>query len=268
MASILFLLLMGCLKDTATRSYTYKLYRPVYKTSNEVRANIKNAAPKTISSSGKMYLLGSTIFLSEPGVGIHIINNENPKNPINESFITIPGCENMAATGHTLYADCYTDLVVMDISNPKNVVVKKIIPNLFPQRQYVLGFQIDSGHVIADWITKDTTVTEKMDIDQRNGNAYIMDYQSATTNSSGPSKANGVGGSMAQFAIQAAHLYTVSTNQLTVFHHQTAVRVFKNAAGRMGHHNDRHALRTQRFHPLIALVLETNVANRQRLVDN
>jgi hypothetical protein len=214
------ILCTACLKDTAYRTYTYKLYRPVYSTSEEVRNNIKNEAPQPITAAGKMYVLGNYIFLNNLGKGIHIINNTDPANPVNEAYINIPGCEDMAVTGTTLYADCYTDLMVIDISNPQQVKLKTHIPNIFPDRQWVLGYQIDSGRVIADWIIKDTTVKERMELGRFYGGGMVfMDatVQSAAFNtSSGTKAAQGKGGSMARFAIQSQHLYTVTFNKLNV----------------------------------------------------
>ena len=214
------LFISACLKDTAYRTYTYKLYRPVYRTTDEVRANIKNDAPRPITSSGKIYILGNYIFLSEQGKGIHIINNSIPTHPVNEAYINIPGCEDMAATGSTLYADCFTDLMVIDIANPKQIKLKQFVPNLFPDRQFVLGYRTDSGQVIAEWIIKDTTIKEKMEMGRVFNNMVFMDAMSAQNYSasavSGAKAISGKGGSMARFAIQSEHLYTVTTTKLNV----------------------------------------------------
>ena len=209
----------ACLKDTAYRTYTYKLYRPVYKTSDEVRANIKNEAPQPVTAAGKMYILGNYIFLNDQGKGIHIINNANPSNPVNEAYVNIPGCEDMAVTGTTLYADCYTDLMTIDISNPQDVKLKNVIPNIFPDRQYVLGYKIDSGRVISEWIIKYTTVKEKMELGRFYGGPVFMDAMGINNSTASPlaTKATqGKGGSMARFAIQAQHLYTVTLSKLNV----------------------------------------------------
>lgn len=221
-ACCLIVAMSSCLKDTFTRTFKYTIYRPVYKTSDEVKANIKNAAPQPITSSGKMYILGNYVFLSELGKGIHIINNSNPASPVNEGYINIPGCEDMAAYGTTLYADCFTDMMVIDISNPKNVVLKKTVSNIFPDRQYVLGYRVDSGKVITEWIVKDTTVTEKVELGRLKENLVFFDSQSCI-NCSGTSalynsggQTAGTGGSMARFAIQSQHLYTVTYNRLNV----------------------------------------------------
>jgi LVIVD repeat len=218
--SCLMLMISGCLKDTLESTYTYTMARPVYRTAAEVRSSIKNLSAEPVSAPGKMYLFGSYIFLNELNKGVHIINNSNPAAPVNEAFIAIPGCGDMAVLGNTLYADCYTDLMAIDISNPKAVVLKNYVPDLFPDRRYILGYTIDSAKVITDWVVKDTTVTQKMHF---SGNRWfeggiMFDSRAqftAFSNSAGKStESGGKGGSMARFAISHAHLYAVTTTNL------------------------------------------------------
>jgi hypothetical protein len=169
-----------------------------------------------------MYVYGSYIFLNEINKGIHIINNTNPANPVNETFIAIPGCEDLAVKGSTLYADCFMDMMVLDISNPADVKLKTFVPNLFPHRRFIMGYAIDSNQVIVDWLVRDTTVSYKREISggRWGGGSFWfsdrMEFFSLATNSGGSNtKANnGKGGSMARFAIRQSYLYAVTTNQL------------------------------------------------------
>ncbi|HYC29855.1 MAG TPA: hypothetical protein VEB42_13575, partial [Chitinophagaceae bacterium] len=105
--------LQSCLKDSYTRSTTYTYYQPVYKTTAEVRANIKSNPSQKIERPGKLYIKGQYIFLNEIDKGVHIIDNSNPANPRNIAFIDIPGNVDIAVKGNTLYADLYTDLVAI-----------------------------------------------------------------------------------------------------------------------------------------------------------
>src|SRR5438270_4255903 len=50
--SLVILLLQACFKDTIVRTYSYKYYLPVYKTTAEVRANIKSNTPQPIKQPG------------------------------------------------------------------------------------------------------------------------------------------------------------------------------------------------------------------------
>lgn len=150
------LLFSACIKDKVTRTYT--IQTPVFASKAAVLAGISATPARKIEETGKIYWLGSWIFMSEPSRGIHIINNRNPAAPKPEAFIALPGNIDIAVKGTTLYADLYTDLLVLDISEPLNPVLKKTIPNVFPDRRYVNGFYLDPSQVIVDWIKKDTTV--------------------------------------------------------------------------------------------------------------
>ena len=212
----------GCLKDSGTQ--TYKLYRPVLQKLSDVRSAVKIAAPTPIVVPGKIYVYGNSIFLVENGKGIHIIDNTNPVTPINKYFISIPGNYDIAVKGNTLYADCFTDLLAIDISNPANSSVQSFIPNLFPNRRNVKGYLIDSGYMPIAWIEKDTTIQIGLMEGQgiwRNGgfiSPIFMDMMSLSNNSSAAKATNGTGGSMSSFAIVNQWLYTLSVNQLASIH--------------------------------------------------
>lgn len=202
----------GCLKDTCNRTYT--IFTPVYKTIAEVRANIKNSVPTDVQRPGKMYVIGNTIFLNEVDKGIHVIDNSNPSKPVNKHFIAIPGNVDLAVQGNILYADLYTDLVAIDISNPASIVVKKIVENAFPFRRYANGFVADQSKIIVDWQQSDTTVDCNGTWFGRPG-ILFMDAFSSTASAS--SVKAGVGGSMARFSLLNNYLYTVTNSGLNVF---------------------------------------------------
>lgn len=215
--------LQSCLKDTYTKTYHYTYYLPVYKTSPEVRDNIKSNPSQPIEKAGKLYIKGQYIFLNEIDKGIHIIDNSNPSQPQQVAFITIPGNMDLAVKGNTLYADLYTDLVAIDISNPRSVVLKKVVEGVFPHRYYNGNFIPDSTKVIASWEKRDTTVTEKYSLDQLIGSGRIYIDYAAFSGVANASKSSasvspyGVGGSMARFTIVNQRLYTVGTSELSVF---------------------------------------------------
>jgi len=222
------MLFTTCVKDSGMKKTT--VFTPVFKTSNEVRASIKSDNAEQISHPGKIYVLGNYIFMNEIGKGVHIIDNSNPASPVNKAFINIPGNEDIAVKGNTLYADCFTDLMVIDISDPSNVSLKTYVPNMFPDRQYVFGYMLDTNTVIINWVAHDTVmdinVSEGAGI-WRNGNFYSGIYTmvddvffaaasyDGSKNNASPAPA-GVGGSMARFAILNDYLYSVTDSRLNV----------------------------------------------------
>ena len=212
----------GCFKsDSATKSY--KIFTPVYKTSQEVRDNVKSNAPTPVNNPGKMYLFGAYIFLNERNQGIHIIDNSNPSAPINKAFINIPGNEDIAVKGSTLYANCYMDMLTMDISNINNILLKNFIPDMFPEKRNVGGFYMPAGKMIVDWNTRDTSmgieIMEGQGIwkDEKlltTGNANPWQFGSPTTWGTASATQTGTGGSMARLTIIDNYMYAVTTNQL------------------------------------------------------
>lgn len=224
------LLLSGCMKDKVIRTRTYQISTPIYEVLTKFREGIKSQPAVALMSPGKITVIGKYIFLSEPYTGIHVIDNSNPSGPKNVSFINIPGNEDMAIIGNTLYADAYGDLITFDISNPLNVVAKNFAANVFPDQSiYYMGaaytsgtaFNPDSVNVIVGWKTRDTTVEYNPD------NGYFLygypgcpncatfalgaAYAGSNTNTVATN------GSMARFSIIKSFLYTVGPNNLTTF---------------------------------------------------
>src|SRR6478609_10078171 len=107
--SIICLCFCSCLRDSTTKRYVY--FKPVYKTKEEVKANMKTGPAQDIQKPGKIFVKGNYIFLNELDKGVHIIDYSNPSAPSNIAFIAIPGNEDIAVQGDYLYADLYADLV-------------------------------------------------------------------------------------------------------------------------------------------------------------
>jgi hypothetical protein len=209
----------GCVKDHCKS--TYKIYIPVYKSLTQVRAGMRSEPARALTHTGKIYVYGNYVLINEVDKGIHIINNSNPAAPQNLAFINIPGNVDLSVKDGYLYADSYSDLVVLDISNPANATPVKFLDNVFPYRNmYFYGngtsTDPDSIQVIADYIEKDTTV---------NCETYNMwnsclrckyltaggDIFTASVSQTGQ------GGSTARFTIVNNYLYTVATNELRSF---------------------------------------------------
>ena len=207
----------GCIKDNCSRENTYTYFMPVYKTTAEVKANIKSNTARLVENPGKLFIRGNYIFLNEVDKGIHIINNANPAKPVNVAFVDIPGNLDLAVNGNALYADLYTDMVTLDISNPLNVIVKKYNEGVFPFRKYSYGFSGDTSKIITDWIRRDTTVITDCSKGFFLSGSYMDKSFSTNASQSVSPSPVGKGGSMARFALTTNKLYTVSNSDLNVF---------------------------------------------------
>lgn len=216
--------LSSCLKDKCTQTYT--IFRPVYKTKQQVRNEIKSKPARTIVMPGKISLFGTTIFLNEIDKGIHVIDNSNPSQPKNIGFIEVPGNVDLAIKGNRLYADLFNDLVTIDISNPQQIQVVSIKERVFPHRAFANGFSPDSNLVIVDWLKKDTSVTVNCNNSQGQGfriwdRGFLAVAQNFSSGNGG-AVTTGINGSMARFALKNDYLYTVSNSDLKVFGLQNA----------------------------------------------
>jgi hypothetical protein len=205
------LLFQSCLKDNISSKTT--IYRPVYKTKEEVRANIKSSAPVELTAPGKIYYKDGFAFLNELYKGVHIIDIRNVASPKNIAFVNIPGAVDMAVRGNVLYADMYTDLVAIDISNPQQVKLQQVLQGVFPQRYYP-NFDNDTGKIIVDWQAIDTVLQEGEYFDW---GLRREDMMFAMPAAAGGGTTNGTGGSMARFGLREDRLYTVDNTDLKVF---------------------------------------------------
>jgi hypothetical protein len=140
-----------------------------------------------------------------------VIDFSNPANPKNLAFVKIPGCVDMAVRGNFLYADLYTDLITLDITDPLNVKVQQYQESVFPHRIYSNGFIADTAKFITNWIRVDTVVKR----DERPF-GFPLFFGPMSMSRSAP-VSNGVGGSMARFGLLEDRLYTVSHSDLKVF---------------------------------------------------
>lgn len=211
----------SCVKDTCKSTLSYTIYTPVYETVAKLKENIKSGSPEDLENPGKIVILGKYIFCNEIEKGIHIIDNQNPASPKNIAFIKIPGNMDLAVKGNTLYADSYSDLVTLDVSNPLDVILKKYSENAFQFLYYANSMDYNAANKIAGWIKKDTTVSANC------GGGVIMNYgsgvymtnsvQSSSVPAASISNPVGTGGSMARFAIVNNYLYTVDQSNLNIF---------------------------------------------------
>jgi hypothetical protein len=205
----------SCLKDKLTKTYT--VYEPVYRNRAEVLADIKSDVPREIAVPGKIYQYGNYIFLNEVNKGVHIIDNSNPVSPVQKAFINIPGNLDIAVKANILYADLYTDMLAIDIADPLHATLLKVLPKIFPERQYANGFVTDTNKVIVDWIKKEITIPyDEVNNQQSCINCVFLALADQSASGAATVPGTGSGGSMARFAIVNDYLYAVNISTLQI----------------------------------------------------
>jgi hypothetical protein len=215
----LFLLFLGisilsCQKENDTALFAV----PVVKKLSDVRANVKVTSPRLTGANGKVYVTQDYVFYIAQEQGVHIFNNQNPKQPINFLYLDIDGVHDIAVKGNYLFADNYVDLLIFDISNMQNIKLVKTIENTF---SYYPAYPEDAE--FYDWETypKDgeIVVNYKLERRDRPDEQYILFMEGAMTDMAATNggAAIGTGGSYAQFQINKNALYNVDKYRLKVF---------------------------------------------------
>lgn len=97
-------------------------YQPIYATEAEAKS-VEYLQPQELKNQGKIYVKDDYIYIGDIDLGVHIIDNSDPSNPVKIGFLRIYGNKDIAIKGHSLYADNFEDLITIDISDLSNPVI-------------------------------------------------------------------------------------------------------------------------------------------------
>ena len=214
--------------DTCRQVRTYRSSRPFNIGQESLAKSIGSVAPQNLKIPGKIYVYGDYLLISEIKKGIHVIDNSDPKNPKNISFITVPGVLDMAVKDDILYVDNYTDLVSLSIADPRNIkeVGRKQLQFNYGLYEGSSWYYNPGNRIITDY--EPVILTEEIKVSCENG-TYLGPqpyYGWDTFNNFEGSKASqgstagsgtGTGGSMARFTIYDNYLYSATNSDLLVF---------------------------------------------------
>lgn len=205
------LVFSSCAKDQCTRKVTYTKYEPVYRTYAEIRQPIVPQPAREIRKTGKIFIKDNYLLVNEPHAGVHLIDIQNPSSPQNIAFIPVEGNMDIAMRNNTLFADNYTDLVAVDLTNLSNPRIIARTEDVFP----VLGS--DNNGMIVDYVERE--VTEEIACDAVYGNRPMWNNDMVNMNGApmiAPRGNTGTGGSMSRFALYDKFLYCVDQANLHV----------------------------------------------------
>ncbi len=201
------IILQGCAKkENNLQKFTYTITQPVFANRSDVLANVKSSEPRLLENPGKIYVRGKYLLISEIDKGVHIIDNSDPRNPVNTAFINIPGNLDIAMHGSYLYADLSSDLVAININDPLNAKLESVRRDMFTDK----GYSTDSTLILIGLITKDTTIYTEPGLWYSNDVGNLPNASSSEKTGG----VNGKAGSTSRFAISHNYLYTVSQSTL------------------------------------------------------
>lgn len=105
-------------------------YAPIYQQDSSI-GTIKSTEPQPIVLGGKIYTRDHYLYQVETGKGIHVLDIQDPANPLKVAFIQIPGAQELSIKGNMLYANNYNDLVVIDIEHVHEARLVKRVAEVF-----------------------------------------------------------------------------------------------------------------------------------------
>lgn len=217
-------LLPGC-KDSVEEYVTYQINEPVFMSVGEFRSSVNVESPKPIEKQGKIAFYNDYLYISQPGKGIHVVDNRNPASPKNIAFIELLGNADMHVRNNLLYADSFIDLVWFDISDPAKPVLKgrkeEVFPQAVPPTENQYGYDYNKTMNRENGIVIGWKLVEKKELvtnyhPGRWWGGGIWEDAAFNTGSS-PNKSVGITGSMSRFAIYKDNLYAVINNNMTIF---------------------------------------------------
>lgn len=144
-------------------------YKPVFTVDSSI-LEIVATSPQAVKNPGKIYVKGNLVFQNDLGSGIHVIDNTVPSAAANIGFIKILGNSEISIKGNILYANSFTDLVVVDITDWQNVKELKRIKSAFIQGAQAGGYPVynyiplpergvyyecpgsDLTHILTGWV--------------------------------------------------------------------------------------------------------------------
>lgn len=196
-------------------------------------------APVPIIESGKIYAYKNYIFVNDVYRGFHILDNTNPSSPKNIGFIKLEGNNDISIKDDRLFADSYGDLVVMDISDIKNIKFAKRMENAIYQEFWcTVGFDVvwpegevdlydytefdSSKEAIVGWEVNEVKLRasefeSKYGYNPNGGGNLFLANDSAAESAVPTVSTIGQGGSFARFRIVDDYLYAVEPWSINVF---------------------------------------------------
>lgn len=200
---------------------------PVYMSFEDMRMAVNLDTPKELSEPGKIYLREDFIFINEYFKGIHIIDNSDPSSPVIAGFVNIPGNVDMAVVDNFLYADSFTDLVVLDISDVSDIKEIDRIEDIFPYAVPAIG----EDHLMVSMVEQSKGVVVRWEKEKRREKVDNTDdigfnmfpeigfrsdaFMKLSSGSSAGASA-GQAGSMARFGIFDNYLYAIDHQNMHI----------------------------------------------------
>jgi hypothetical protein len=174
-----------------------------------------------MAQTGKIYLYKNYLLIGEPNVGIHVIDNANPRKPKSIAVLDIRDNMDFAVKDNTLYATSGRDLLAINIQNVENARLIQRLPNVFntfvsrprPRREPIASkdndMRLERERPMKAESAKMAPSAASAPM-PRPAAASKESARAATKDASGST--TGTGGSMAALIVYKHYLYAIDAN--------------------------------------------------------
>ncbi len=191
----------------------YRVAYPLTVSLSEFEREVSLEGPQPLEEPGKIYAYENWILISEPGKGIHVLDNSDPESPQKLGFIPIVGNRDLSVRNGILYADSLRDLLVLDFTDTGSVSeitrLKGVLqdPVVWPAEAELFEYgEIADDEVLIGWeVRTEWRSPPDVQVD------VLFAEDAAATGSTGQ------GGSLARFRIVGDYLYAVDSHSINIF---------------------------------------------------
>ena len=223
------LALASCEKDACEQTWTQRMSVPITLDRAVVHDSIGAEAPLPLCVGGGIYAYERYLFVNRRGEGYHVLDNADPANPVNASFLRVPGATQMAFVDGRLVSDSYADLVVLEFGGPDDVRLASWTPNFLVTDHSI---PLHGGLVVLDYEAREVRFEEDCSGAVRGsypgcgGSAFVdcarVDFAadanfSAERTGGLSGGAVNVAGSLSRFAFAGEHLYVIDDAQVASY---------------------------------------------------
>ena len=148
--------LVSCIfgDDDTVINEDFSNYDAVILSRTEFESSIELQDARPIAETGKIYVINGYLFVNEQNVGFHIINNQDPSNPIVERFLTTPGATDIIFKDESFYINQAVDLVALKFNQSLTTVTEtKRVENIFPVLFSPEGYfpNLGADEIVVNW---------------------------------------------------------------------------------------------------------------------
>lgn len=227
----------GCLEDSCEETRRFLEFEAIFAHPDDFRVPVEFVAQRELENPGKIYYYEDHIMINEIFEGIHIYDNQDPRNPIYKGFLSIPGNVDVAIQDDIMYADSYVDLLTIDYSTITRPQILCRDEEVFDNYNWISdtnGYYIGTRGVgrVVEVDCSEPNHGDRFFI--RGGNVFIQEDGFDNT-AGGPvapaggaggagggggtttAGVSGVGGSFARFSVIEDRLYVINNFELVSY---------------------------------------------------